>query len=40
MIANSPADVQPVFEAIVDSAKRLIGGFSAAVYRVIDDMSI
>src|SRR6476659_3503637 len=31
VIASSPSDVQPVFEAIATSAKRLIGGFSAAV---------
>ena len=35
VIASSPDDVQPVFEAIVASADRLIGGFSTAVYRVI-----
>ena len=29
VIASSPSDVQPVFEAIAASAKRLIGGFSA-----------
>jgi GAF domain-containing protein len=38
VIASSPADVQPVFEAIATSANRLIGGFSAAVHRVIDDI--
>ena len=38
VIASSPDDVQPVFEAIAASANRLIGGFSAAVYRVIDDI--
>jgi len=36
-IASSPTDVQPVFDAIVYSAKRLIGGFSALVSRVIGD---
>ena len=30
--------MQPVFDAIATSAKRLIGGFSTAVYRVIDDI--
>jgi GAF domain-containing protein len=39
VIANSPSDVQPVFEAIVDRTKRLIGGRSTAVYRFIDDMA-
>ncbi|HSQ20475.1 MAG TPA: GAF domain-containing protein, partial [Blastocatellia bacterium] len=33
VIASSPSDVLPVFEAIVGSAKRLLGGFSAAVFR-------
>ena len=37
VIASSPSDVQPVFDAIAHSAKRLIGGFSTAVHRVIDD---
>src|SRR6476620_7605604 len=31
VIASSPDDVQPVFDAIVTSANRLIGGFSAGV---------
>src|SRR6202023_187849 len=30
VIASSPSDVQPVFEAIASSANRLIGGFSTA----------
>jgi signal transduction histidine kinase/DNA-binding response OmpR family regulator/putative methionine-R-sulfoxide reductase with GAF domain len=36
VIADSPEDVQPVLDAIVESAKRLIGGFSATVFRVFD----
>ncbi|ANW05492.1 histidine kinase [Bradyrhizobium icense] len=36
VIASSPSDVQPVFDAIAGSAKRLIGGFSAAVFRYIE----
>jgi GAF domain-containing protein len=36
VIASSPSDVQPVFDAIAHSANRLIGGFSAAVFRYID----
>jgi two-component system NtrC family sensor kinase len=36
VIASSPSDVQPVFEAIATSSNRLIGGFSTAVFRVID----
>src|SRR5258708_36380051 len=39
VIASSPSNVQPVFEAIVESAKRLLGGFSAAVFRFIDDIA-
>jgi two-component system NtrC family sensor kinase len=38
VIASSPSDVQPVFEAIAASAKRLIGGFSAAVFRFVDEV--
>jgi two-component system NtrC family sensor kinase len=37
VIASSPSDVQPVFDAIATSAKRLIGGFSAAVTRFVGD---
>jgi len=33
VIASSPSDVQPVFEAIADNAKRLLGGFSGMVLR-------
>jgi len=36
VIASSPDNVQPVFEAIVTSAARLIGAFSAGVYRFVD----
>ena len=38
VIASSPSDVQPVFDAIATSAKRLLGGFGTAVYRIIDGM--
>jgi two-component system, NtrC family, sensor kinase len=37
VIASSPSDVQPVFEAIAERSNRLIGGLSTAVYRLIDD---
>ena len=37
VIASSPSDVQPVFEAIATSANRLIGGLSTAVFSIIDD---
>ena len=37
VIASSPGDVQPVFKAIVANAARLIGGFSAGVYRFVED---
>jgi GAF domain-containing protein/DNA-binding response OmpR family regulator len=36
VIARSPSDVQPVLDAIVESARQLIGGFSATVMRVLD----
>jgi len=36
VIASSPSDVQPVFDAIAQSAYRLLGGFSSAVARVFD----
>src|SRR5258705_141470 len=39
VIASSPSDVQPVFEAIATSANRLIGGFSAAVFRFVHGVS-
>jgi GAF domain-containing protein len=38
VIAGSPTDVQPVFEAIAESAKRLLGSHTAVVTRVIDDV--
>jgi|UPI000408F805 two-component system NtrC family sensor kinase len=36
VIASSPSDTTPVFEAIATSANRLLGGFSAAVFRFLD----
>jgi GAF domain-containing protein len=39
VIASSPSDVQPVFEAIAASANRLIGGFSTGVFRYVDGVS-
>ena len=36
VIASSPSDVQPVFKAIAESARRLLGSHSAVVTRVID----
>src|SRR5579863_2698458 len=36
VIASSPSDVQPVFEAIVERSTRLVTGFSAAVHLVVD----
>jgi GAF domain-containing protein len=38
VIASSRSDVQPVFEAIATSAKRLIGGFSTTVFSIVDDV--
>jgi GAF domain-containing protein len=37
VIASSPSDVQPVFDAIAESAKRLLGARSAIVRRVVGD---
>ncbi len=39
VIASSPSDVQPVFDAIATSANRLIGGLSTAVFRFVDGSS-
>ncbi len=36
VIAASPSDVQPVFDAIAASSKRLLGGFSTTVFRIVD----
>jgi signal transduction histidine kinase len=38
VIASSPSDVQPVFEAIAERSNRLIGGLSTAVYRIVEDV--
>ena len=37
VIASSPDDVQPVFEAIAERSNRLIEGLSTAVYSIVDD---
>src|SRR3954462_11485807 len=37
VIARSPSDVQPVFEAIAERSNRLIDGLSTAVYSIVDD---
>src|SRR3979490_1159299 len=36
VIASSPSNVQPVFEAIATSSKQLLAGFSATVFRFVD----
>jgi len=38
VIAGSPTDVQPVFDAIAESAKHLLGSHTAVVTRVINDV--
>src|SRR5262249_23539051 len=35
VIASSPSDVQPVFDAIAKSARRVVGGLSSTVTRVV-----
>jgi two-component system, NtrC family, sensor kinase len=37
VIASSPSDLQPVFEAIAERSNRLIGGHSTAVFRFVGD---
>jgi PAS domain S-box-containing protein len=37
VIAGSPDNVQPVFEAIAEQSNRLIEGLSTAVYSIVDD---
>ena len=37
VIASSPSDVQPVFEAIAERAKRLVGAHATTVLRVVGD---
>jgi GAF domain-containing protein len=39
VIASSPSDAQPVFDAIVASANRLMAGFSSAVFRLAAGMA-
>src|SRR5271169_3096902 len=39
VIARSPSDVQPVFDAIAERSKRLIGGFSSMVLRILGGMA-
>src|SRR5712671_4164285 len=36
VIASSPDDVQPVFEAIAERSNRLVNGLSSAVYSLVD----
>src|SRR5262249_14240833 len=37
VIASSPSDVQPVFDAIAERSNRLIGGYVTSVLRLTDD---
>ncbi len=39
VIASSPDDVQPVFQAIADQSNRLLGGLATAVYSLADDVA-
>ena len=38
VIASSPSDVRPVFEAIAARSNRLVGGLSSAVYAIVEDV--
>ena len=38
VIASSPDDVQPVFEAIAERANRLVGGHATSVVRIVGDV--
>jgi PAS domain S-box-containing protein len=38
VIADSPSNVRPVFDAIAERSNRLTGGHSTAVVRIMDDM--
>jgi two-component system NtrC family sensor kinase len=38
VIASSPDDVQPVFQAIAERSNQLLNGLSTAVYSLVDDM--
>jgi GAF domain-containing protein len=40
IIASSPTDLQPVFDAIAERSNMLIGGHSTAVYRFVDETAI
>ncbi len=39
VIARSPDDVQPVFDAIAERANKLVGGHSTTVFRITGDMT-
>ena len=38
VIASTRSDLQPVFEAIVHSSKRLLGGHACGLYKIVDEM--
>src|SRR5450631_558263 len=38
VIASSPSDVQPVFEAIAERANKLVGGYATTVLRIVGDI--
>src|SRR5262249_42746401 len=39
VIASSPSDVQPVYEAIVERSNRLVDGLSTGVFRLVGDIA-
>ena len=39
VIASSPDDVQPVFQAIAERTNQLVGGFTTVVWRILEDVA-
>jgi two-component system, NtrC family, sensor kinase len=39
VIASSPSDVQPVFDAIAKRTNQLVGGFTTVVWRILEDVA-
>src|SRR5258708_19578151 len=39
VIASSPDDAQPVFQAIAERTNQLVGGFTTVVWRILEDVA-